>query len=213
MRITFKGYDELMPLKDLKKSKHQRNKHPKEQIERLAKIMEKHGVRHPIHISRLSGEVCFGHGRWEAAELNGYKKYPVVYQDFKDDVEEYSCVQSDNAIATWAELDMDGISFDIPSLGPDFDIDLLGIEGFVLDPMDKAEANAKMTDKFLEAPFSVLSARAGPWQDRKRAWISLGIQSELGRGWGRNDSELQVPGKTLGATPSNQKDLYERMRK
>ncbi len=31
-------------------------------------------------------------------------------------------------------------------------------------------------------PFSVLSARDGWWQDRKRAWLSLGIESELGRG-------------------------------
>jgi hypothetical protein len=31
-------------------------------------------------------------------------------------------------------------------------------------------------------PFSVLDARQGYWQDRKRAWIALGIKSELGRG-------------------------------
>lgn len=31
-------------------------------------------------------------------------------------------------------------------------------------------------------PFSVLDARQGYWQKRKRAWIDLGIQSELGRG-------------------------------
>lgn len=31
-------------------------------------------------------------------------------------------------------------------------------------------------------PFSVLNAREGWWQDRKSAWIALGIQSELGRG-------------------------------
>ena len=33
-------------------------------------------------------------------------------------------------------------------------------------------------------PFSVLDARQGYWQDRKRAWLALGIQSELGRGEG-----------------------------
>jgi hypothetical protein len=31
-------------------------------------------------------------------------------------------------------------------------------------------------------PFSVWNAREGWWQDRKRAWLSLGIKSELGRG-------------------------------
>ena len=30
-------------------------------------------------------------------------------------------------------------------------------------------------------PYSVLSAREGVWQDRKRAWMSVGIKSEIGR--------------------------------
>lgn len=39
-----------------------------------------------------------------------------------------------------------------------------------------------LRDRFIEPPFSVLDARGGAWQDRKRAWMALGIQSELGRG-------------------------------
>ena len=31
-------------------------------------------------------------------------------------------------------------------------------------------------------PFSVLNAREGWWQERKRQWLSLGIKSEEGRG-------------------------------
>lgn len=140
MRITFTTYDDIAKLSTLKASKHQRNKHPKDQIERLAKIMKEHGVRHPIHVSTLSGQVCFGHGRWEAAKLNKWTEYPIVYQEFKDDDEEYACVQSDNAIAHWAELDLSSINNDLQNLGPDFDIDLLGIKDFVLEPADKFEA-------------------------------------------------------------------------
>ena len=33
-------------------------------------------------------------------------------------------------------------------------------------------------------PFSILNAREGWWQERKRQWLSLGIKSELGRGGG-----------------------------
>ncbi len=160
MRITFNSYDKLLPLSELKPSKHQRNKHPKEQIERLAKIMREHGVRHPIHVSTLSGEVCFGHGRWEAAKLNKFTKYPIVYQSFKDDKEEYSCVQSDNAIATWAELDLQSIKLDLPGLG-DFDIELLGIRDLELpvtpiepgcdedEVPEKVESKAKLGDRWI----------------------------------------------------------------
>lgn len=36
--------------------------------------------------------------------------------------------------------------------------------------------------KFVAPPFSVLDTRQGYWQSRRRAWLSLGIKSEIGRG-------------------------------
>jgi hypothetical protein len=39
-----------------------------------------------------------------------------------------------------------------------------------------------LSEKFIYPPFSVLNAREGWWQERKRAWLALGIKSELGRG-------------------------------
>ena len=62
---------------------------------------------------------------------------PVVYQDFDSTEAEYAFIQADNAIALWAELDLAGINADIGDLGPDFDINMLGIQDFTLDPADK----------------------------------------------------------------------------
>lgn len=42
--------------------------------------------------------------------------------------------------------------------------------------------SSKLGEDFLIPPFSVLSAREGWRQERKRAWLSIGIESELGRG-------------------------------
>jgi DNA modification methylase len=39
----------------------------------------------------------------------------------------------------------------------------------------------KMADTFMLPPFTVLNAREGFWQERKAAWIAMGIQSEVGR--------------------------------
>jgi len=39
-----------------------------------------------------------------------------------------------------------------------------------------------LSERFEYPPFSILNAREGVWQKRKRQWLSLGIQSELGRG-------------------------------
>ena len=38
-----------------------------------------------------------------------------------------------------------------------------------------------LANRYIAPPFTVLDSRAGSWQERKRAWISLGIQSEIGR--------------------------------
>ncbi|GIX10350.1 ParB/Srx family N-terminal domain-containing protein [Elioraea sp.] len=43
-------------------------------------------------------------------------------------------------------------------------------------------ARGTLAARFGVPPFSVLNAREGWWQERKRAWIALGIRSELGRG-------------------------------
>ena len=40
---------------------------------------------------------------------------------------------------------------------------------------------APLSERFTFPPFSVLDARRGEWQSRKRAWLSLGIESETGR--------------------------------
>lgn len=45
----------------------------------------------------------------------------------------------------------------------------------------EAPPPVSLADKFGVPPMSVLDRRTGEWQDRKRRWGSLGMQSELGR--------------------------------
>ena len=40
---------------------------------------------------------------------------------------------------------------------------------------------APLAKRFVCPPFSILNAREGVWQHRKRAWLRLGIKSEVGR--------------------------------
>jgi hypothetical protein len=204
-------YDKLVKLKDLKPHPKNRNKHGADQIARLAKILDYQGWRYPVKVSKLSGHVTSGHGRIMAAELNKWDKIPVNFQDYENEEQEYADVQADNAIASWAELDMAGINGDLENLGPDFDLEMLGIKDFVLEPADKFQDENKplnLSDRFLIPPFSVINAREGWWQARKKQWIAMGIKSELGRGGG--DSSSPISGKTLGAIPPNQKDIMKR---
>ena len=64
----------------------------------------------------------------------------------------------------------------------------------------KQRLTGKLREKFLLPPFSILSALDGAWQDRKRAWIDLGIQSEVGRGTHINYNHLPAPKLRDGKT-------------
>lgn len=178
-------YDELIDPKSLTEHPKNRNVHSESQIERLAAIYKYNGVRHPIIVSRQSGFIVAGHGRKRAAIKAKMKAFPVVYQDFIDTDQEYAFLISDNALSDWSELDFSSINSDIGDLDPSFNIDMLGIDGFTIDVAEKddqkKEIETKLSERFMIPPFSVLNAREGWWQERKKLWISLGIKSEKGR--------------------------------
>lgn len=60
-----------------------------------------------------------------------------------------------------------------------------------------------LAERFLVPPFSVLDARQGYWQDRKRAWLSIGIESEKGRG----ENLLQMSDTMLEPDPEKREAM------
>lgn len=130
------SYDALVEVHQLVPNPKNPNVHPESQVERLAQILQYQGQRHPVIVSKRSGFIVVGHGRLMAIKKLGWEKCAVNYQDFENEAQEYSFVVSDNAIAEWATLDLSAINNELGDLGPDFDIDLLGIENFKLDPAE-----------------------------------------------------------------------------
>jgi ParB-like nuclease domain len=122
------------------------NRHSPDQIVRLAAIMKSSGIRSPIVVSKLSMKITKGHGRLEAALLNDWKEFPVSYQEYESEEQEYADMVADNAIASWAELDLAAINLDVPDLGPDFDINLLGLKDFEIEPADKIDETEEKID-------------------------------------------------------------------
>ena len=45
----------------------------------------------------------------------------------------------------------------------------------------KPKASGPVAERFTLPPFTILDARSGEWQERKRAWLSMGFRSEVGR--------------------------------
>lgn len=143
---------QLIPIKDIKLNSANRNKHPKEQIDRLCKIIAYQGFRQPLIVSARSGLVVAGHGRYEAAKRLKFKVLPVMVQEFDSEEQEYAAHVSDNAISHWAELDVPGINLDMVDLGPDFDLDHLGLKDFTLDPSEKIDTKKNQKPKEHECP-------------------------------------------------------------
>lgn len=155
-------YIKMTPISELRPHPKNPNKHPPDQIERLAKLIEYQGWRYTINVSNQSGLINTGHARLMAAQLRGWKEVPVSYQDFEDETQEYASMVADNAIAEWADQSLSQINIDLSDMGPDFDIDLLGIKDFVLEPADKfapqsdedhvpdnAETRVKLGDRWI----------------------------------------------------------------
>lgn len=126
----------LVAIEQLKPKPNNRNHHPQDQIERLAELFKYQGFRNPLIVSNQTGEIVCGNGRYLAALRAGLKELPVIYQDFESLEQEYAYHVSDNAVSLWAELDLSGINSDLADLGPDFDLNMLGIKDFTLEPVN-----------------------------------------------------------------------------
>lgn len=109
------------------------NRHPKRQIELLAKIIKTQGWRQPVTVSNRSGFIVRGHGRLEAALLIGCK-VPVERQDYASEAEEWADLVADNRIAELASIDNDELAKLLAELdGLDMDMELTGYAGKALD--------------------------------------------------------------------------------
>ena len=115
------GFEQLVPIEDLKPNPRNPNTHPSRQIELLAKNIRYFGFRHPITVSKLSGYIVAGHGRLLAAKELGMQIVPVDYQDFANANDEMAVVVADNRLAELASIDLNSL---------EAIIDELKVEGF-----------------------------------------------------------------------------------
>lgn len=178
--------------------------HSAEQVAQIAASIAEFGFVNPILIGE-DDVIVAGHGRLMAAQELGLCEVPVIVLDHLSEAQRRALVIADNRLAENAGWDQTMLRAELAALREDeFDLDLLGFDESELDEiLDGFEANGAefggsapvdgeasshpskpgaLSDRFGVPPFSVLDARKGWWQDRKRAWIDLGLRSELGRG-------------------------------
>ena len=172
---------EHIKIDDIKPYEKNARTHPKKQIELLAENIKRFGFTTPILVDK-DNVLIAGHGRLEALKALGEAEVPSVRLENLTPKEVKALRLADNQLAQMSEWEMDLVIEELK----DLDVDLQELTGFDPDLLSEGdgfiETKNKLSDKFLLPPFSVLNAREGAWQERKKTWLDLGIKSELGRG-------------------------------
>lgn len=180
MQIELRPIDRLIPY-----ARNART-HTDAQVAQIAASIKEFGWTNPILVDGDNGIIA-GHGRVLAARKLGMETVPCIELAHLTDTQRKAYILADNQLALNAGWDKELLALELGELQADgFDMELIGFDDLAdLLPADDGEPagqNPSLLDRFGVAPFSVLNAREGWWQQRKRGWIGLGIQSELGRG-------------------------------
>ena len=190
LQVTYRDIGELIPYVNNSRT------HSDEQVKQVAASIREFGFTNPVLIDENS-TVIAGHGRIMAANLLGLAQVPTITLAGLTDAQKKAYIIADNKLALNAGWDEELLKVELQGLQDlDFDLDLLGFNVDELGAMlasdavaitgagDGSDDNQKgsLAERFLIPPFSVLNAREGWWQDRKRGWLALGIKSEVGRG-------------------------------
>jgi len=182
-----------VPVADLIPYARNARMHSDEQVAQLAASIREFGWTNPVLIDGERGIIA-GHGRVLAARKLGMDEVPCIELAHMTDAQKRAYIIADNKLALNAGWENELLALELGELRDDgFDIDLIGFSGDELADLlqlkgsgDGAAAggDGSLSARFMIPPFSVLNAREGWWQDRKRMWLDMGIKSELGRGGG-----------------------------
>ena len=144
--------------------------HPPEQVEHIANSIKRFGWQQPIVVDK-DNVVVIGHGRLMAAKELYLDSVPVVVADSLSEEEINALRLADNK-TNESGWDFDKLEEELAALA----IDGIDMTQFGFDDLEQAvstatsEPQAKLADRFIVPPLTILDTRQGLWQDRKKAW-------------------------------------------
>ena len=197
----------MTSISNLKQDHKNARKRTQQSAELIKESLQRYGAARSIVIDE-NNRILAGNGTVEGAKAAGIQNVRVIETDGDEIIairrtglsedEKVGLALADNRTADLSEWDREMLH----RLSQDHDLepwftadDLTGLaEPETFEDFDEAlnqddqqsdkeagPAANKLSDRFGIAPFTILNAREGWWQERKRQWIALGIQSEVGR--------------------------------
>jgi len=164
-------------------------------IDAVAASIEEFGFQQPIVVDK-DMVIIVGHTRYAAAKELGLTKVPVVVAKDLSEEQARAYRLADNKTNELAKWDEKLFAEEISGI-EDIDMSLFGFGSIDWDEFEEKDDNEedyhddslnydpenakKLSDMFGAPPVSVLDTKQGYWQCRKRFWVDLGIESEVGR--------------------------------
>ena len=195
----------MVPLADLRPWETNYRHHPAEQLDRIRESLRRNGQRKAVVVQASTMRIVAGHGVAEAMRLEGYTEARCDVWDCSDE-QAAAYLVDDNELSRHAvddEAQLAALLLELqdtqysPVSFNEAEIEALLAQAATPGPFPENEDRQTLAERFGVPPFSVLDARQGYWQERKRAWLSLGIQSELGRGAAPGGA--MMPASKIGA--------------
>lgn len=135
---VFCSFSEMVEISAIKEHPKNANRHGREQVEILANAIRATGWRTPVGVSKRSGYIIRGHGRFAAAKALGLTHVPVDFQDYETESQELADLLGDNKIADLSEIDYEGVSNILKAM-PDDQLFMTGFRDFEIAPLRAAE--------------------------------------------------------------------------
>ena len=221
-RITCKVSD-FIPLELITEFQGNFKKRSKKEIEQIIISILKFGFSFPMFCWQYEGKTyCLdGHGRilalmvmknrYYALDKKGNLIYknepppplpdlPVVFIEAENEAEAKQKMLRLNS--TYGIIDVEGFKSFIEGLEIEWGELALPSGGlFQFPDIFPSEGEKRsLAERFIVPPLSVFRVASGYWQDRKKSWLSLGIQSEKGRNDGMLANMAALAKKAQGST-------------
>lgn len=171
-----------VPMDSLTADPQNARRHPTYNLEAIRRSLDRFGQQKPIVCSADRIVRC-GNGTLAAAMAAGRTMIAAVISELSPaEIEAYAI--ADNRSGELAEWDPEKLRASLARMPTDLQAAAGWTDAALRSALGQGRAlnpAASLQQRFGVPPFSVLDARQGYWQDRKRHWLALGIRSELGR--------------------------------
>lgn len=129
LSISYRAIDELKP------NPTNPRRHSPSQIRRLRQMIKRFGFRVPLLID-ANATIIAGHGRWQAARLEGLPELPTITIEDLTEAEVKAFIIGDNRIAelsTWDDKVLAEQFLELSQISPDLSLELTGFDMAEID--------------------------------------------------------------------------------